>query len=203
MHVLPSKTVGRIPQLKSVGCAQPVDVEGYRSLYGRSIFQGIADVMVVLYVEPADMQGARSLSEMHVQAALRKGNRPEKAVFCNAGIEVVDLCGVHRTLKDVESNKDKGISVYSPVFPDIDTPHEAHIHIEGHCLGRMSVCVRLRALASHVGDPDHAIEVGDCGRLKTRGWQENVEYFCSWAKRLNAARDRLGGAGTFPSRLRH
>src|SRR5882672_2111896 len=66
MHVLPSKTVGRIPQLKSVGCAQPVDVERYRSLYGRSILQGIDDVMVVLYVEPADMQGTRSLSEMHV-----------------------------------------------------------------------------------------------------------------------------------------
>jgi len=113
------------------------------------------------------------------------------------------MFGVHRTLIDVESNKDKGVSVYSPVFPDIDTPHEAHIHIERQSLGRVRVCVRLRAMASYVGDPDLAVKVGDQGGLETRGWQVNVEYFCSRAKRLNAARDRLGGAGTFPSRLRH
>src|SRR6266481_1508090 len=115
MHVASGKTIGRIPQLEAVGCAQPVDVEGYRSLYGRSILQGIDYVMVVLYIEPADMQGTSSLSKMHVHAALRKGNRPEKTVFCNAGIKVVDLmCGVHRTLIDIESNKGKGVSVHSP-----------------------------------------------------------------------------------------
>jgi hypothetical protein len=85
------------------------------------------------------------------------------------------MCGVHRTLIDVESNKDKGVSVYSPVFPDIDTPHEAHIHIERQSLGRITVCVRLRALASYVGDSDYTVEVGDCGGLEARGWQVNVE----------------------------
>jgi len=102
------------------------------------------------------------------------------------------MCGVHRTLIDIESNKGKGVSVHSPVFPDIDTPHEAHIHIESQSLGGVSVCVRLRAHASYVGDPDLAVKVGDCGGLETGGWQVNVEYFCSRAKRLNAARDRLG-----------
>ncbi len=102
------------------------------------------------------------------------------------------MFGVHRTLIDVKSNKDKGVSVYSPVFPDIDTPHEAHIHIESQSLGCVRVCVRLRAHASYVGDPDHTVEVGDCGGLETRGRQENVEYFCSRAKSLDAARDRLG-----------
>ena len=71
------------------------------------------------------------------------------------------MCGVHRTLIDIESNKDKGVSVFSPVFPDIDTPHEAHIHIESPSLGCVRVCVRLRAMASYVGDPDLAVKVGD------------------------------------------
>ena len=58
--------------------------------------------------------------------------------------------------------------MYSPVFPDIDTPHEAHIHIERQSLGRVRVCVRLRAMASYVGDSDDTVEVGDCGRLEAR-----------------------------------